>query len=141
MGDDDARGVVVAAVIERGGRVLISQRLPGRGHAHRWEFPGGKREPGETLRACLKREILEELDVGIRVGEQIGVVRHGYTHFRITLYAFHCMITSGEPQAIGCAAWTWAALDDLDRFAFPVTDRKIIALLRGGGQLGLNLET
>jgi len=133
---------VTAAVIRRAdGQVLIAQRPLDKMLGGLWEFPGGKREPGETLRACLKREILEELDVGIRVGEQIGVVRHGYTHFRITLYAFHCMITSGEPQAIGCAAWTWAALDDLDRFAFPVTDRTIIALLRGGGQLGLDLET
>lgn len=132
---------VTAAVISRAdGQVLIAQRPLDKMLGGLWEFPGGKREPGETLRACLKREILEELGVELRVGQQIGVVRHGYTHFRITLYAFHCEIMSGEPQAIGCAAWTWATLGDLDRFAFPVTDRKIIALLRGG-QLALDLET
>jgi A/G-specific adenine glycosylase len=67
-------------------------------------------------------------------------VRHAYSHFRITLYAFTCEHISGEPQAIGCADWAWAALDDLDRYAFPVTDQKIIAMLKnGGGQLGMDL--
>ncbi|HMM27045.1 MAG TPA: A/G-specific adenine glycosylase [Aggregatilineaceae bacterium] len=134
---------VTAAVIRRAdGQVLIAQRPPDAMLGGLWEFPGGKREPGETLRDCLAREIREELGIEIRVGEQIGVVRHGYTHFRITLYAFYGEIASGEPRAIGCAAWTWATLDDLDRYAFPVTDRKIIALLRdGGSQLGLDLET
>lgn len=134
---------VTAAVIRRDdGRLLIAQRPLDGMLGGLWEFPGGKREPGETLQACLAREIREELGIEIRVGEQIGVVRHGYTHFRITLYAFYGEIASGEPRAIGCAAWTWATLDDLDRYAFPVTDRKIIALLRdGGGQLGLDLET
>lgn len=134
---------VAAAVIHHAhGQVLIAQRPLDAMLGGLWEFPGGKREPGETLRECLAREICEELGVEIRAGEQIGAVRHSYTHFRITLHAFHCTIVSGEPQAISCAAWTWAALDDLDRFAFPVTDRKVIAMLRdGGGQLGLDLRT
>ncbi len=132
---------VTAAVIRReDGRILIAQRPLDGMLGGLWEFPGGKREPGETLEDCLRREIREELAVTIDVGPQIGVVRHGYTHFRITLYAFHCTLRAGTPQAIGCAAWTWVALDDLDRYAFPVTDRKIIAMLRdGGGQLGMDL--
>ena len=63
-----------------------------------------------------------------------------YTHFRITLYAFACEIVRGEPQAIGCAAWTWASLDELDRYAFPVTDQQIIAQLRNGGQLAFDWD-
>jgi len=133
---------VTAAVIRRNdGQVLIAQRPLDGMLGGLWEFPGGKREPGETLRACVEREIREELGVEIRAGAQIGTVRHGYTHFRITLYAFEAELIRGEPQAIGCAAFTWAALRDLDRFAFPVTDQKIIAQLRqGGGQLGLDLD-
>lgn len=132
---------VTAAVIRRAdGHLLIAQRPPEGMLGGLWEFPGGKREPGESLPDCLRREIREELGMEIAVGEQIGVVRHGYTHFRITLYAFACTPVSGEPQSLGCAAWAWVTLDDLDRYAFPVTDQKIIQMLRiGGGQLGMDL--
>lgn len=132
---------VTAAVIERGdGQVLIAQRPPGGMLGGLWEFPGGKREPGESLAECLRREIREELGVEIAVKEQIGVVRHAYSHFRITLYAFMCSLVSGEPQAIQCADWTWTPLDQIDLYAFPVTDQKIIAMLKnGGGQLAMDL--
>ncbi len=132
---------VAAGVIHRDdGRFLIAQRRPDSMLGGLWEFPGGKREPGESLRACLRREICEELGIDITVGDQIGTIRHGYTHFRITLYAFACRYVSGEPRAIEVADWAWVTLDDLERYAFPVTDQKIIALLRdGGGQLGMDL--
>jgi A/G-specific adenine glycosylase len=132
---------VTAAVISRDdGYVLIAQR-PAEGMlGGLWEFPGGKREPGETLPECLHREILEELALDIAVGQQIGVVEHAYSHFSITLYAFACRYQGGEPQAVQCSAWTWVTLDELDKYAFPVTDQKIIALLRkGGGQIGMDL--
>ena len=132
---------VTAAVIRRAdGQMLIAQRPLDGMLGGLWEFPGGKREPGETLRDCVAREIREELGIDIRVGPQLATVRHGYTHFRITLYAFACEIVRGEPQALGCAAWTWATLDDLDRYAFPVTDQQIIARLRNGGQLGFDWD-
>jgi len=132
---------VTAAVTRRDdGRLLIAQRPLEGMLGGLWEFPGGKREPGESLRDCLCRELREELGIEVEVGEQIGTVRHAYTHFRITLYAFACRITAGEPVALGCAGWAWVTLDELDRYAFPVTDQKIIAMLRdGGGQLGLDL--
>lgn len=132
---------VTAAVTRRDdGRILIARRPADRMLGGLWEFPGGKREPGETLRECLRREIREELDIDVQVGEQLGTVRHAYTHFRITLYVFACRHVSGEPRAIGCAEWAWVTLDELDRYAFPVTDQKIIAMLRdGGGQLSLDL--
>jgi len=132
---------VTAGVIRRAdGHLLIAQRRPEGMLGGLWEFPGGKREPGESLTDCLKREIREELGIDIAVNTQIGVVRHAYTHFRITLFAFECVLLSGEPQAIECADWAWVTLDDLDRYAFPVTDQKIIAMLRDGyHQLGLDL--
>lgn len=132
---------VTAAVTRRDdGRLLIAQRPLDGMLGGLWEFPGGKREPGESLRDCLRRELREELGIEVEVGEQIGTVRHAYTHFRITLYAFACRIIAGEPAALGCAGWAWVTLDELDRYAFPVTDQKIIAMLRdGGGQLGLDL--
>ena len=72
----------------------------------------------------------EELAIAIEVGALLTTVKHAYTHFRITLYAFHARYRAGEPQAIGCADWRWVELAELDRFPFPVTDQKVIAALR-----------
>lgn len=134
---------VTAAVTRRDdGRILIAQRALDGMLGGLWEFPGGKREPGESLPDCLRREIREELGIEIAVGRQLGTVRHAYSHFRITLYAFECRHVSGDPQALDCADWAWVTVDELDSYAFPVTDQKIIAMLRdGGGQLGMDLGT
>ncbi len=126
---------VTAGVIWRGepylSRLLIAQRPQTAMLGGLWEFPGGKRQPGdEDLASCLRREIAEELGITIVVGEPITTVRHAYTHFRITLHAFHAHHSAGEPRAIGCADWRWVNLDELDAFPFPVTDQKIIAALR-----------
>ncbi|MDI7277907.1 MAG: A/G-specific adenine glycosylase [Anaerolineae bacterium] len=121
---------VGAAVIWRGGQVLIAQR-PAEGLlGGLWEFPGGKRQPGETLPECLRREIREELGVEVEVGEPVASVEHAFTHFRITLHAFHCRLSQGEPQPIGCADWRWVELAELERFAFSAADCKVIAALR-----------
>ncbi len=120
---------VTAAVIWRDGCVLIAQRPAAGLLGGLWEFPGGKQEPGETLAECLWREIREELAIDIEVGEPVISVEHGYSHFSITLHAFHCRLRSGEPQAVGCAAWRWVRLAELDRYAFSAADRKVIAAL------------
>jgi A/G-specific adenine glycosylase len=122
---------VTAGVIWDGhGRLLIAQRPPDGLLGGLWEFPGGKQEPGESLELCLRREIQEELGIEISVGEPIASVDHAYTHFRITLHAFHCTHVAGEPQALGCAGWRWVRLEELDRFAFPKADREVIEALR-----------
>jgi A/G-specific adenine glycosylase len=94
-----------------------------------WEFPGGKREPAESLEDCLRREIREELQLEIEVGKPITSVKHAYTHFRITLHAFECRVVAGKPKAVGVAAFRWVRAGELDRYAFAVTDRKIIQAL------------
>jgi A/G-specific adenine glycosylase len=126
---------VTAGVIWQGeigaSPVLIAQRPQEGMLGGLWEFPGGKVEAEDSgLEACLRREIQEELGIEIEVGEHFTTVRHAYTHFRITLYAFHARHIGGEPQALGCADWLWVTLDELDAYPFPVTDRKIIAALR-----------
>jgi len=124
---------VTAAVIWREGRVLIAQRPANGLLGGLWEFPGGKLEPGETLPECLRREIREELQIEIEVGDPIATVEHAYSHFRITLHAFHCRLLDGEPQAVACAAWRWAGFDELGLFAFSAADRRVIAALQRRG--------
>jgi A/G-specific adenine glycosylase len=121
---------VTAAVVWRNGRILIAQRLFGGRLGGLWEFPGGKVEPGEALKHCLRREIREELGVRIKVGKPITTIDHAYTHFKITLHAFECELLSGKPQAVQVQAFKWVRLSELDRFAFAKTDLRIIEALR-----------
>jgi A/G-specific adenine glycosylase len=122
---------VSAGVIYDGeGQILIAQRPTEGLLGGLWEFPGGKQEPGETPQECLARELWEELAIRVEVGDPLVIVKHAFTHFRITLHAFRCCYLEGPPQAIGCADWRWVRLDDVDRFAFGNADRQIIAELR-----------
>jgi A/G-specific adenine glycosylase len=122
--------VAAGLITDDAGRLLIAQR-PAEGLlGGLWEFPGGKQEPGETLEACLARELDEELGITVAVGAHFVSVRHAFTHFKITLHAFWCRITSGEPQPIGVQDWAWVAESELDRYAFGKADREIIAALR-----------
>jgi A/G-specific adenine glycosylase len=121
---------VTAAVIWQDERVLIAQRPLEGMLGGLWEFPGGKQESNETLAGCLQREIKEELGVEIEVGQLIAVVKHSYTHFKITLHAFMCQLLAGKPQPLGVADWRWVSLTEIDAFAFPRTDLQIINVLK-----------
>ncbi|MBP8948770.1 MAG: (deoxy)nucleoside triphosphate pyrophosphohydrolase, partial [Candidatus Promineofilum sp.] len=137
---------VVAGVIWRegepsaGGQFLIAQRPHAGLLGGLWEFPGGKLEPGETHADALRREIGEELAMEIAPGDFLVAVAHAYTHFRITLHALHALYVSGEPQHLGVADHAWVTLDEVERYAFAVTDRKIIAALRQLLQAGSGVE-
>ena len=122
---------VTAGVIWRDDRVLIARRPLDGMLGGLWEFPGGKQDEGESLVECLKREIQEELGIEIEVGERLTTIEHAYTHLRITLHVFRCRYQSGRPQAIEVADYAWVSLDELDGYAFPVTDQAIIRVLKG----------
>ena len=129
---------VAAGLIWKDNRVLLAQRPEQGMLGGLWEFPGGKQEPGETLEQCLAREIREELDFEIGVGELLTSVDHAYSHFTITLHAFEARYRSGQPKALGCSAWQWVAPEALDEFAMPRADRLILEQLSGReSQLGL----
>jgi A/G-specific adenine glycosylase len=117
--------VVTAAVISRAGRVLIARRPPHGLLGGLWEFPGGKQQEGEDLPGCLVREICEELAAGVRVGQLLGVYRHAYTHFRVTLHAFRCTLVGGEPRPIQAEEICWVLPAELSQYPMGKIDRQI----------------
>jgi A/G-specific adenine glycosylase len=121
--------VIGVAVIWRDQQILIDRRKPEGLLGGLWEFPGGKLESGETIKECIKREIQEELAIEIEVDEQLIVVDHTYTHFRVTLNVHHCQYLSGEPQAIECDEIRWVTVDELSNYPFPKANLKIIEAL------------
>ena len=117
---------VAAAVLLRGdGRVLVARRREEDFLGGLWEFPGGKQEDGETLQECLARELKEELDIEVEVGERLLTLEHAYTHFRITLHAFRCALREGEPRCLECADLRWVLPADLEALPMSVADRRI----------------
>ena len=121
---------VSAALIFRAGKLLITQR---RANAHLgglWEFPGGKREAGETFEQCLVREIREELGVEISVGELFEEVSHDYPEKSVHLKFFICKLVSGEPQPLDCAALKWIEKSELADFEFPAADAQLLEKLK-----------
>jgi A/G-specific adenine glycosylase len=116
---------VTAAVIRRGGLLLITRRKKDGLLGGMWEFPGGKCEKNESLPHCLEREIQEELGVRIRVGSELGVFRHAYTHFKVTLHAFHCQLMEGEPQPLDADELRWVEITGLSAYPMGKIDRRI----------------
>ena len=112
------------------GQILIDRRRPEGLLGGLWEFPGGKIEPGETIEDCIKREINEELGIGIEVGEHLITIDHTYTHLRVSLTVHHCRYLTGEPMPIESDEIRWVTLDEIDQFPFPVANAQIIAALR-----------
>jgi 8-oxo-dGTP diphosphatase len=121
--------VVVAAVIERGGRILVSQRGAAVGQPGRWEFPGGKREPGESDDDALARELREELGVEVAIGARVWTARAGPLELRF----FRCGWRDGQrPRPLGSEQFRWVRRGDLPALPFPPADAEIVAALAGG---------
>jgi A/G-specific adenine glycosylase len=117
--------LATAGVLRQGRRVLIARRPRGGLLGGLWEFPGGKRRRGETPEACLRRELLEELGVRVTVGENIGQVRHAYSHFTVTVHAFECRLTRGQPAALEHDALRWVTPSRLARYPMGKVARSI----------------
>ncbi len=123
-----------AAVIWHQGKVLIQQR-PAKGLlGGLWEFPGGKQEPDESIEATVVREIAEELAMDITVGKKVATVKHAYSHFKITLHAYHCTWLSGQPTPHCADDWAWVKPEDLNNYAFPKANLKVIEAILADDQ-------
>jgi len=126
---------VSAALIFRGGKLLIAQRHPDAHLGGLWEFPGGKREPDETFERCLARELREELGVEVFVGQVLEDLTHAYPEKTVRLKFFLCRLESGEPRPLGCAALRWIGESELAACAFPAADARLIERLRNSPSL------
>jgi len=126
---------VSAGLIFRDGKLLITQRHADSHLGGLWEFPGGKREPGETFEQCLARELREELGVEVVVGQLLESVEHAYPERTVHLKFFICHLEHGEPQPIGCPAVTWVNQAGLYDYDFPAADAKLLEKLRATTEL------
>jgi len=123
---------VVAAVIERDGKYLITQRrktavLPGL-----WEFPGGKVEAGESEETALRRELRERVGVDVEVKGRMAQRLHHYDGYSVELNLYQTNILRGqEPQALRVADFRWVASAEFEKYSFPAADQATMDLLLG----------
>ncbi len=122
--------VVTAAIIERDGAFLVTRRPAGTHLEGYWEFPGGKCDGGESLEACLVREIREELDALAIVGAEVFTIAHPYPDRVVRLHFFSCTL-AGEPRAALGQEMRWVRRQELAALPFPPADTDLIARLSG----------
>ncbi len=127
-GEGAERVEVVAAVIERDGLILIARRPAASHLGGLWEFPGGKRDAGESPEAALAREIREELGAAIAVGPLLETVDWTYPEKRVRLSFFRCEI-AGEPRPLEGQEIIWVRPSDLGRYQFPPADATLLERL------------
>ncbi|MBP3815893.1 MAG: 8-oxo-dGTP diphosphatase MutT [Firmicutes bacterium] len=120
---------VVAAIIEKEGRIFATQRGYG-DYKDWWEFPGGKIEPGESQEHALVREIQEELKADISVGEHLCSVEYDYPEFHLRMHCYICKLLSREVTLVEHEAAKWLALDELDSVKWLPADIEVIEKLR-----------
>ena len=120
--------VVTAAVIEHGGRFLVTRRQPGVHLEGLWEFPGGKCDPGEPLGACLARELREELDVDVALARELFTTTYEYEDRRVELHFLSCTLT-GEPTPQLDQQMRWVSREELALLEFPPADAELISRL------------
>lgn len=121
--------IVTAAILRNNGRVLITRRPDGKPHADMWEFPGGKLSKNESPEECLRREILEELNLQIEVKSIFEIAYHRYEWGPVLILAYECISFGGEIRNIEVAEHQWVLPADLPKYPILPADRPIIQKL------------
>ena len=128
MTEPRKRTLVVAGLIARDAKILITQRRADQALPLQWEFPGGKVEPGEAPVAALARELSEEI-----VGRIWDVLFHAYPAFDLVMLVYACRIVDGEPRAVEVADVAWVAASELPRWDILPADRPLVERLVSDG--------
>lgn len=119
----------VGLIVNKNNELLIALRPNDVMLGGLWEFPGGKKENGEDIEETVRRELEEELGVDVQVYDQFMKLKHAYSHFKITLHAYWCSISSGTPKPISGKELNWVSLDEIDRYPFPKANKTLIEKL------------
>lgn len=128
--------VVAAAIIWRKDMILLARRMPESHLGGLWEFPGGKKEFGETLENCLRREVREELGVDISEPLPFHALHYQYPEKVVELNFYTCSIIQGIPRALECAEIAWVYKHELNSYAFPPADIPVVHKILQSGYLG-----
>lgn len=115
----------VGIIQREDGKVLISLRPENVMLGGLWEFPGGKQEEGETIQQTIERELREELGVEVHAFKEFMKLKHVYSHFSITMYAYNCTLVSGEPTAKSSQEVRWVNISELEQFPFPKANKQL----------------
>jgi mutator protein MutT len=126
------RKLVVAALIRRDGRVLLSRRRADQPMPNLWEFPGGKVEPGEADEDALRRELRERLDAEGKIGRKLGEKVHEYDGYRVALALYEATLVEGRALvARRVKDFRWVASSEFEQYPFPDADQKTMDQLLG----------
>jgi len=122
---------VVAAVIEHGGRYLITQRRASAVLPLLWEFPGGRVEEGESDATALKREVRHRLGVDVQAGKLMSYVSHPYERYVVELYLYEGKLLDGQPTAVNVSDFVWVKSEDFESYPFTPADEASMTKLLG----------
>ena len=123
---------VTAAILLKDNKIIIAKRGPNDRLANKWEFPGGKVETNETPEQCLKREMKEEFDIDVSVGEYLGSNIHHYDHISIELMAYRTYWENREIDLKDHDDFKWVSLEQLTEFDFAPADMVFVEKLQNG---------
>jgi 8-oxo-dGTP diphosphatase len=118
---------VAVAIVFSDSKVLVTRRKAGGVLGGFWEFPGGKREPDESLEDCVRRELIEELAIRVRPVVSFPPIEHQYPDQRVCLYPFLCTCEPDEPQLLACDEIRWVEPAELLKLTFPPANQQLIS--------------